>query len=128
MRSEGIRRIAALAATTLVGACASSTLVSKSASTPADAYREDAEALKRGKALFVGTCAGYCHSPAVERAAPYLFDCTWLHGSGTDQELFDVIANGVPNTAMLGFQGKLPEGDADIWRLVAYIRDSSPGC
>ena len=120
MRSNHIRRLAALAATLLLGACGSST--------PADAYREDTEALKRGRALFVGTCAGYCHSPAVERTAPYLFDCTWLHGSGKDQELFDVIANGVPNTAMLGFQGKLPEGDADIWRLVAYITSSGPGC
>lgn len=120
MRSKRTRRIGTLAGMLLLGACGSST--------PADAYREDAEALKRGKALFVGTCAGYCHSPAVERAAPYLFDCTWLHGSGTEQELFDVIAKGVPNTAMLGFQGKLPEGDADIWRLVAYIKDSSPGC
>ena len=120
MRSNHIRRLAALAAALLLGACGSSTR--------ADAYREDGEALKRGRALFVGTCAGYCHSPAVERTAPYLFDCTWLHGSGKDQELFDVIANGVPNTAMLGFQGKLPEGDADIWRLVAYITSSGPGC
>ena len=119
MRSKCIRRIAALTVTLLLSACGSSS--------PADAYLADAEALKRGKALFVGTCAGYCHSPAVERAAPYLFDCTWLHGN-TDQELFDVIANGVPNTAMLGFQGKLPEGNADIWRLVAYIKDSSPEC
>ena len=108
-------------ATLLLGACGSP-------SSPADAFRADPEALRRGKALFAGTCAGYCHSPAVERAAPYLFDCTWVNGSGTDQEIFDVIADGVPNTAMLGFRGRMPEGDADIWRLVAYIRDASPGC
>ena len=110
-----------IAAALVLGACGSS-------STPADAFGTDPEALKRGKALFAGTCAGYCHSPAVDRAAPYLFDCTWLHGSGTDQEIFRVIADGVPNTAMLGFRGKMPEGDADIWRLVAYIKDSAPGC
>ena len=67
-------------------------------------------------------------APAVERAAPYLFDCTWVHGSGGEQDIFDVIADGVPNTAMLGFRGKLPEGDADIWRLVAYIKDIGPAC
>ena len=37
---------------------------------PAAAFRTDLKALRRGKALFVGTCAGYCHSPSVERAAP----------------------------------------------------------
>ena len=104
----------------LFGACESST--------PADAFRADPEALKRGKSLFAGICAGYCHSPAVEREAPYLFDCTWTHGSGGDQEIFDIIASGVPTTAMIGFKGKLPEGDDDIWRLVAHITASSPGC
>jgi len=35
------------------------------ATSPADAFRADAAALQRGKALFVGTCAGYCHSTAA---------------------------------------------------------------
>lgn len=94
--------------------------------TPADAYRADSQALQRGKSLFTGTCAGYCHSPTVERAAPYLFDCVWQHGDGSDQALFDVIANGVPETPMIAFKGKLPEGDDDIWRLVAYISTAGP--
>lgn len=96
--------------------------------TPADAFRADPDALKRGKSLFVGTCAGYCHSPTVERAAPNLFDCVWKNGSGTDQELFDVIADGVPGTPMISFRGKLPEGDDDIWRLVAHIATTGEEC
>ena len=96
--------------------------------TPADAFRADAQALKRGQSLFVGTCAGYCHSPSVERAAPNLFDCAWKHGSGDDQELFDVIANGVPETAMIAFKGKLPEGDDDIWKVVAYLGVNRANC
>ena len=95
---------------------------------PAAAFRTDLKALRRGKALFVGTCAGYCHSPSVERAAPNLFDCTWQNGSGGDRELFDIIANGVPETAMIGYKGKLPEGDDDIWRLVAYLQAAAPAC
>ncbi|MDE0422490.1 MAG: c-type cytochrome [Gammaproteobacteria bacterium] len=88
---------------------------------PADAFRNDAEAVKRGKALFIGTCAGYCHTTTSgNREAPYLFDGQWVHG-GTDQEIFDSIANGIPGTTMIAFQGKLPQGDDDIWRLVAYI-------
>lgn len=96
--------------------------------TPATALRADPEALQRGKSLFVGTCAGYCHSPTVERAAPNLFDCTWKHGEGDDRELFDVIAAGIPGTAMIGFRGKLPEGDEDIWRLVAYLGAARQPC
>lgn len=96
--------------------------------TPAEALRADAQAVARGKALFVGTCAGYCHSPTVERAAPNLFDCVWKTGTGGDQELFDVIADGVPGTAMIAFRGKLPEGDEDIWRLVAYLGSARQSC
>ena len=95
---------------------------------PADAFRADQQALQRGKSLFVGTCAGYCHSPTVERAAPNLFDCTWQNGKGGDQELFDIIASGVPDTVMIGFKGKLPQGDDDIWRLVAYISTNRADC
>ena len=88
---------------------------------PADAFRDDPEAVKRGKALFIGTCAGYCHTTTPSnREAPYLFDGRWAHG-GSDQEIFDTIANGVPGTTMIAFGGKLPQGDDDIWRLVAYI-------
>ena len=96
--------------------------------TPAEALRADAQAVARGKALFVGTCAGYCHSPTVERAAPNLFDCVWKNGAGDDQELFDVIADGVPGTPMIAFRGKLPEGDEDIWRLVAYLGSARQSC
>lgn len=88
---------------------------------PADSFRADPVAMKRGKGLFIGTCGGYCHTTtATNRDAPYLFDDAWQHGD-TDEEIFATIANGVPGTAMIGFKGKLPEGDDDIWRLVAYI-------
>ena len=94
---------------------------------PADAFRNDPEGLKRGKALFIGTCAGYCHTTAPsDRQAPYLFDGRWTHG-GTDQEIFDMIATGVPGTTMIAFKGKLPQGDDDIWRLVAYITAAGAG-
>lgn len=119
----GGRRAALAAATALMLAAAAC-----QPPTPAAALRTDPEAIKRGKSLFVGTCAGYCHSPTVERAAPNLFDCAWNHGEGNDQELFDIIAAGIEGTAMIGFRGKLPEGDDDIWRLVAYLGAARPPC
>lgn len=58
------------------------------------------------------------------RRAPFLFDDQWLYG-GTDQEIFDSIAQGIPGTTMIAFKGKLPEGDDDIWRIVAYLTATS---
>ncbi len=95
--------------------------------TPAAALRADPLAIKRGKLLFAGTCAGYCHSVVAERDAPNLFDCTWRHGN-SDQKLFDNIATGIPNTPMEGFRKRLPEGDDDVWRLVAYITTAGADC
>ena len=92
---------------------------------PADAFRASPDDLARGKALFIGTCASYCHTTTQDgRDAPFLFDNQWLHG-GTDQEIFASIAQGVPGTTMIGFKGKLPEGDDDIWRIVAHVTTTS---
>jgi hypothetical protein len=58
----------------------------------------------------------------VARDAPDLFDCEWLHGS-SDAELFQVISQGVPDTEMLPFGGKLdPEV---LWKIIAFLRDAS---
>jgi len=91
-------------------------------SSPADALMSDAQAIKRGQLIYTGTCGGYCHNNSSGAAdAPNLFDCTWLHG-GSDQEVFNTISNGVRGTRMIGFSGKLPNGDDDLWRLVVYLK------
>jgi len=80
---------------------------------------------ERGELLFRSICGGYCHGVSEgKRDAPFLFDCEWQHGD-SDEKIFAVIANGVPSTRMVGFGGKLPEGDADIWNLLAYLRKAS---
>jgi len=92
---------------------------------PAARHARDPESLKRGKSLFVGTCGAYCHGLRPgHRDAPFLFDCEWKHG-GSDQEIFDVIRAGVPQTRMQGFADRLPEGDEDIWRLVAFLKSKA---
>ncbi|MBT3529660.1 MAG: hypothetical protein HOF74_02395 [Gammaproteobacteria bacterium] len=94
----------------------------------ADAYMTDPEAVKRGRLLFVGTCAGYCHKLTPERVdALYLFDCDWKHGS-SDQEIFNTVTIGVPNTRMLGFGTNFPEGENDLWKIIAFIRTNSAQC
>jgi mono/diheme cytochrome c family protein len=113
---------------TLIIIIALSTLAACDADSPADKYVKDATAVKRGRSIFIGTCMGYCHSlKPARKEAPHLFDCNWLHG-GTDQEIFNTISNGVPETKMASYGGKLPEGEQDIWKVIAYINTQRPSC
>ena len=93
-----------------------------------EAFMQDPEALNRGQALFIGTCAGYCHKTTPEETdAVFLFDCQWKHG-GSDQEIFDTVTVGVPNTRMVGFGSNFPEGEDDLWKIIAYLRTNQRPC
>ena len=96
------------------------------AESPAAVFERDPAAVKRGKSLFIGTCGGYCHSyhDGARGDVPDLFDCEWKYG-GTDADIFHTISNGVPNTRMVPWKGVLPDGDTDIWKLVAFLRSES---
>ena len=52
---------------------------------PVPALLKSPPDVERGRAIFVGTCAAYCHHTTPGPGdAPYLFDCDWLHG-GSDR-------------------------------------------
>jgi mono/diheme cytochrome c family protein len=88
----------------------------------------DDTAVKRGKLIFAGTCAGYCHKVSPERSdAPYLFDCEWVHG-GSDQEIYTTIKGGVAGTRMIGFGENFPEGADDLWKVIAYLKVNRQAC
>ncbi len=99
----------------------------EAASSPVVAYLEDPAAITDGRRMFRAVCTGYCHSttPGVTKDAPNLFDCDWDHGD-TDADLYRVIAQGVPDTEMLPFDGKIPEDT--IWKVIAYVRSNSQDC
>ena len=81
--------------------------------------------VQRGEQLFAALCSAYCHGREPgKREAPYLFDCQWLHG-GSEADIFATVSNGVPNTRMVPFGGKLPNGDDDIRNLVAFLQANS---
>lgn len=122
MSNPSGRRSSIAAAVILLGLAGAGCAPDKPAS-PADALMKDPAAMKRAKLLYTGTCAGYCHNneSSGPRDAPNLLDCTWLHG-GSDQEIFNSISHGWEGTRMIGFGGKLPEGDKDIWGLVGYLK------
>ena len=115
-RSKG-----ALLAALLLIACAGSP---SPVPDPVAAAASDPAARERGRKIFVGTCAGYCHVASGHGLgnAPDLLDCEWRHGGG-DEQILAVIRGGVPGTPMLGFAGKLP--DVDLLRLLAYLRSAS---
>ncbi len=93
------------------------------AASGAAAYVNDPEAVARGRGLFRAVCTGYCHTTRpADRVAPDLFDCTWARGD-SDPEIFRTISDGVSDTQMVGFGGKLP--DEDLWKIVAYLRAAS---
>ena len=94
---------------------------------PVAAYLDDPAAITAGRRMFRAVCTGYCHSttPGVTKDAPNLFDCNWDHGN-TDADLYRVITDGVPNTEMLPFDGKIPEDT--IWQVIAYVRSNSMDC
>ncbi len=104
-----------------LGACLSLIAEEPVSQSPAAAYVGDPVDLKRGRGIFLGTCAGYCHGVRGGGAGdvPNLFDCDWRHG-GCDEEIFASIYNGYPGTRMIGFGGKL--ADEDLWKVVAYLR------
>jgi len=99
----------------------------EAASSPVAAYLDDPAAITAGRRMFRAVCTGYCHSttPGVTKDAPNLFDCNWDHGD-TDADLYRVINQGVPDTEMLPFEGKIPEDT--IWKLIAYMRSNSADC
>ena len=96
--------------------------------TKVQGFMADAEALERGEALFVGTCSGYCHAQTREDTdALFLFDCEYKHG-GTDEEIFNTVTVGVPNTRMVGFGDNFPQGEDDLWKIIAFIRTNQEPC
>ena len=94
----------------------------------ADSYLDDQAAIQRGRLIFAGTCAGYCHKLSSERSdAPYLFDCEWVHG-GSDQEIYNTLSQGIPGSRMIAFGENFPEGSDDLWKIIAYLKVNRQSC
>jgi len=94
-------------------------------------FQSDPAALRRGEALFLGSCVSFCHGLIGEEPAQvdalFLFDCHWEHARD-NTELFRIIKEGIPGTRMVGFGDNFPEGDADVWKIIAWIRNSQGRC
>jgi len=117
--------------TLLVAACGSDSEITEQ--TIVQQYMDDELALLRGEAIYEGSCASFCHGLTPEIAgeeygsAANLFDCQWKYG-GSDEEIFNTVVTGVVGTGMVGFGSNFPEGDSDLWKLIAYLRSKQMPC
>ena len=90
-------------------------------------FQEDPEALMRGNAIYLGSCANFCHEYDLPNGNRLnLFDCHRIHGASIE-EVSDVIRQGVEGTRMLGFGDNFPKPH-DLKKLVAYLRSQNKSC
>ena len=118
------------------GSATSDPLVPGPATPPADAgptvaitrrtfdspYDDNAWAISDGKRLFDWMNCSGCHGHGGGGIGPALMDGSWLYGSGDPQSIYVSIVEGRPN-GMPSYRGRL--GEADVWKLVAYVRTLS---
>lgn len=85
-------------------------------------FANDPTAIGDGKPMFSLRCAP-CHGRNAEGGrAPDLTRGIYSVGD-TDEDLFNVIANGAAGTEMPDFLSRI--GEDNVWRLVAYVRSVS---
>ncbi|HBP98858.1 MAG TPA: hypothetical protein DD672_00065 [Gammaproteobacteria bacterium] len=93
-----------------------------------EVYMTDQSAIERGYSIFVGSCANYCHGDEPEQGEDVdLFDCQSSYGSSSE-DIFRIVTTGIPGTRMVGFGNNFPEGQNDLWKLIAYIRTQQADC
>ncbi len=81
---------------------------------------KNTQTIDTGKLYFLTSCAK-CHGNFGEGSptAPNLTDATWLHGRGSFDDIYTIIRDGIPGTAMMGWSGKMQ--DEDIRVLAAFV-------
>lgn len=90
-------------------------------------FEGDFEALSRGNAIYLGSCANFCHEYSLpEGHRLNLFDCSWIY-SDSNEDIASVIVKGVKGTRMPGFGDNFPEAQ-DLKKVVAYLRSSRRSC
>ena len=93
-----------------------------------ESFQNDPIAVERGRMLFEGSCANYCHGTEPRPGEDVdLFDCQWRHG-GSNEDIFRIVSSGIPDTRMVGFGNNFPEGQNDLWKIIAYLRTQQQSC
>mgnify|MGYP003330418583 FL=1 len=83
-------------------------------------FQASPERLEEGKRIYISKCAA-CHKPDGGGAiGPSLTDAYWLHGTGSNEDIYEVIRKGVPEKGMMAWESTL--SPAEIESVVLYIQ------
>ncbi|MDA0689834.1 MAG: c-type cytochrome [Proteobacteria bacterium] len=128
-RARGFRPSLLLCASlSVLAACSETVEAPQEVQGVLSTYLQDEEALTRGRLLFQGSCANFCHGDEPEPGEDVdLFDCHWKYG-GSNEDIFTIVTSGMPNTRMVGFGNNFPGGQDDLWMIIAYLRTQQQGC
>src|SRR5213596_2235510 len=87
---------------------------------PANPAIGNQQAIQEGEAIYNQTCTA-CHGKdgSAGEMAPAVAAPSRRYNRVTDEQVFDAVKAGIPQTQMPPFGGKL--SDDQIWKIVAYI-------
>ena len=87
---------------------------------PANPAIGNQQAIQEGEAIYNQTCTA-CHGKdgSAGEMAPAVAAPSRRYNRVTDEQVFDAVKNGIPQTQMPPFGGKF--SDDQIWKIVAYI-------
>jgi cytochrome c oxidase cbb3-type subunit 3 len=85
-------------------------------------YEDNAWAVSEGKRLFEWMNCSGCHAHGGGAMGPALMDGAWRYGNGDPGSIFASIVEGRPG-GMPAYRDRI--GEADVWKLVAYVRTLS---
>lgn len=87
---------------------------------PNAGFPSDADSISLGKGVYDSKCLA-CHTAdGGGLVGPNLTDKYWIHGKGTNEDIYDVIVKGVPEKGMISWQPLL--SDKEIRAVTAYIK------
>jgi cytochrome c oxidase cbb3-type subunit 3 len=87
---------------------------------PDTGFPSDPDSISLGKGVYVSKCLA-CHTAdGGGLVGPNLTDKYWIHGKGTDENIYEVILNGVPEKGMISWKPLL--SDKEIRAVTAYIK------
>lgn len=78
----------------------------------------DAGTITAGQGVFAGKCSP-CHLEGQGSIGPNLTDQSWVHGKGTLMDIYQVVADGVPEKGMPAWNRQLTP--AELRQVVAFV-------
>lgn len=83
-------------------------------------FPSDAASLEKGRQIYLGKCAA-CHGNEGQGlVGPNMADAYWIHGKGTEADMYKVVIDGVPEKGMISWKPLMT--DQDIRAVVVYLK------